>query len=285
MGAIKTTLFARCVARRRMGKKKRDAAKRDTRTKAQRTGNVPLWPSKEFWTAAEAQNSATQGTRDKRLAQGRLLHIPPLSNAVKRWSTAPKKAGSYPQIAQMANPNKQAAALALRKWHSLHFKNGIASLAVGGYVAARWFNIVENATARALYGKELQVDPPYPWPPIHINDWTGGPAPGNNTTTTGFITAAAVFAVSFRLQGPMVWNHLARIKMPSSRTNLRTWPQFAYACIPEASALCLNVLASTAIAGAIKPLIDGDGKGKITPDEHLPHWQRKDSPLNAEKDR
>merc|ERR1712166_716322 len=90
------------VARRRMGKKKRDAAQRDTRTKAQRTGNVPLWPSKEFWTAAEAQNSATQGTRDKRLAQGRLLHIPPLSNAVKRWSTAPKKAGSYPQIAQMA---------------------------------------------------------------------------------------------------------------------------------------------------------------------------------------
>merc|ERR1712086_31141 len=162
---------------------------------------------------------------------------------------------------------------------------GVASAAVGGYVASRWFNIVENATARALYGKELQVDPPYPWPPIHINDWTGGPAPGNNTTTTGFITAAAVFAVSFRLQGPMVWKHLARIKMPSSRTNLRTYPQFAYACIPEASALCLNVLASTAIAGAIKPLIDGDGKAKITPDEHLPHWQRKDSPLNAEKDR
>merc|ERR1712166_63693 len=267
------------VARRRMGKKKRDAAQRDTRTKAQRTGNVPLWPSKEFWTAAEAQNSATQGTRDKRLAQGRLLHIPPLSNAVKRWETAPKKAGSYPQIRQMANPNKQAAALALRKWHSLHFKNGIASLAVGGYVAARWFNIVENATARALYGKELQVDPPYPWPPFFNDNRV------NNTTTTGFITAATVFAVSFRLQGPMVWHHLARIKMPSSRTNLRTWPQFAYACIPEASALCLNVLASTAIAGAIKPLIDGNGKAKITPDEHLPHWQRKDSPLNAEKDR
>jgi len=266
------------VERRRMGKKKRDAAKRDTRTKAQRTGNVPLWPSKEFWTAAEAQNSATQGTRDKRLAQGRLLHIPPLSNAVKRWETAPKKAGSYPQIRQMANPNKQAAALALRKWHSMHFKNGIASLAVGGYVAARWFNIVENATARALYGKELQVDPPYPWPPF-FNDRV------NNTTTTGFITAATVFAVSFKLQGPMVWHHLARTKMPSSRTNLRTCPQFAYACIPEASALCLNVLASTAIAGAIKPLIDGDGKAKITPDEHLPHWQRKDSPLNAEKDR
>jgi len=180
--------------RRRMGKKKRDAAKRDTRTKAQRTGNVPLWPSKEFWTAAEAQNSATQGTRDKRLAQGRLLHIPPLSNASKRWATAPKKAGSYRQIQQMANPNKQAAALALRKWHSLHFKNGIASLAVGGYVAARWFNIVENATARALYGKELQVDPPYPWPPFFNDNRV------NNTTTTGFITAAAVFAVSFRLQ-------------------------------------------------------------------------------------
>merc|ERR1712166_542049 len=155
------------VARRRMGKKKRDAAQRDTRTKAQRTGNVPLWPSKEFWTAAEAQNSATQGTRDKRLAQGRLLHIPPLSNAVKRWSTAPKKAGSYPQIAQMANPNKQAAALALRKWHKMHLVNGIASLAVGGYVAARWFN--DNRV--------------------------------NNTTTTGFITAAAVYLVSFRLQG------------------------------------------------------------------------------------
>ena len=56
---------------------------------------------------------------------------------------------------------------------------GVASAAVGGYVASRccfpcnmllsyllllrWFNIVENATARALYGKELQVDPPYPW--------------------------------------------------------------------------------------------------------------------------
>merc|ERR1712086_722585 len=142
---------------------------------------------------------------------------------------------------------------------------GVASAAVGGYVASRWFNIVENATARALYGKELQVDPPYPWPPF-FNDRV------NNTTTTGFITAATVFAVSFKLQGPMVWHHLARTKMPSSRTNLRTWPQFAYACIPEASALCLNVLASTAIAGAIKPLIDGntmppslDGKGAFKP--------------------
>merc|ERR1712195_277751 len=72
-----------------------------------------------------------------------------------------------------------------------HFANGtvcilkmVSSLAVGGYVASRWFNIVENATARALYGKELQVDPPYPWPPFFNDNRV------NNTTTTGFITAA-----------------------------------------------------------------------------------------------
>merc|ERR1712166_1692024 len=100
------------VARRRMGKKKRDAAQRDTRTKAQRTGNVPLWPSKEFWTAAEAQNSATQGTRDKRLAQGRLLHIPPLSNAVKRWSTTPKKLATTVKYSRWQIPINK-----LPHWH------------------------------------------------------------------------------------------------------------------------------------------------------------------------
>merc|ERR1712166_1123744 len=129
---------------------------------------------------------------------------------------------------------------------------GAAGAAAAGVGVARLFNVTENATARALHGSS---GTPYPWPPVSL-----GESQPTNTSTVGLIAAAAVFAVSFRLQGRTVWNRIGGIKIEGAPVKkIENVGEFLKASGPETAAWCANVISSSLVAAIVKPMVDGKG--------------------------
>ena len=131
-----------------------------------------------------------------------------------------------------------------------------------GYTITRAFNMAQNMSAHALYGKpgKGQPEPPYPWPPIDLEE-----AKPTNATTIGAVAALAIFAVSYKAQKSTVWKNLYAMRLegaPKKGEKIETFGQFYGESAAPTAAWFFNCLTSSVVAGAIRPAIDGQPVAK-----------------------
>mmetsp|Transcript_907 Transcript_907/g.1606 ORF Transcript_907/g.1606 Transcript_907/m.1606 type:complete len:152 (+) Transcript_907:442-897(+) len=135
---------------------------------------------------------------------------------------------------------------------------GLGAAGFLGYTVTKTFNVAENAVVNQVYGP---TEAPYPWPPINLAD----EPVFSNSTTMGSLAAAAAFVITYRVNRRFLFDGLSKMKLqgaPAPGGKIETLSQFAAETAGPFLAVYANSLASSALAGGVKPLVDGNPEGK-----------------------
>ena len=137
-----------------------------------------------------------------------------------------------------------------------------------GYGCARGFNWSQNAAADRVHGSRQKQGATatcsYPWPPNAFSEYPAH----SNSTVAGNLVGALSFVVAFRLQRRYVFQGLASALARGAPGGTgaaaaqagESTSAFLGATARGAAFITLNALSSSAIAGALTPLVDGDSR-------------------------
>jgi hypothetical protein len=137
----------------------------------------------------------------------------------------------------------------------------IAAGAVGAnaYGCARAFNASQNAVAGKVHGPSRRQQPAaYPWPPNGFAEESRH----SNLTGAGTLVGMVAFVAAFRFQQRTVFKAFqGALKKPSAEAT-QSVSAFLADSAPGGVAIVLNSLASSLLAGALTPVVDGDSRPK-----------------------
>ena len=135
----------------------------------------------------------------------------------------------------------------------------VGAVGANVYGCARAFNVSQNLVANKLHGRSRGQQPAaYPWPPNGFAEESRH----SNLTGAGTLVGVVAFAAAFRFQQRTVFKALqGAFKKPAAEAT-RSVGAFLADSAPGGIAVVLNSLASSMLAGALTPVIDGDSRPK-----------------------
>ena len=127
------------------------------------------------------------------------------------------------------------------------------------YGCARVFNWSQNAAASSLHGQQRTRS--YPWPP---NAFSERPT-HSSSTAAGSLLGVVSFVAAFRFQRRYLFRSLEGALAHGTPTGAKAAETQSTSAFLGSTArgtafISLNALTSSAIAGALTPLVDGDSR-------------------------